>query len=97
MMLRFIYNLIHKRIITIKYDLVDEVKTIFKGLLQESVLGFILYSPYVLDLEKQVQNHPNINILQFADDVCLYSKDLNSLKTVGNLENGLVDIDSWFN
>lgn len=96
MILQFVYNLIHKRIITMRYESIDEIRTVFKGLPQGCVLSPILYSLYVLDLEKHVQNHLNINILQFADDVCLYSKDLNPNKAVVNLETGIADIASWF-
>lgn len=50
-------------------------KTINKGLPQGSVLSPLLYAIYTRLLEKIIDARSNI--LQFADDICIYNKELN--------------------
>lgn len=39
----------------------------------KDVLSPILYSIYVFDLERLFHYNPDIKILQYADDVCIYT------------------------
>lgn len=64
------------------------------GLPQGSILSPILYIIYTYDLEKLVD--PNIRLLQFADDVCIYTetRDINICNK--RLHHALTEVNKWF-
>lgn len=67
----FIYNLITHRRITCRQSSIDGTFIAHRGLPQGSVLSPILYTLYVSKLEQDC--NLNTNIIQYADDVCIYS------------------------
>lgn len=92
---RFIANLISRREVHYKFDDIDLVKIVNKGLPQGTVLSPLLYSVYVSELGILARN-PNIRILQFADDVCFYTSHNDTqtaLNAVEEITNSSVD---WF-
>lgn len=95
--LQFIYNLTHKRKLLINFDSINETLMVFKGLPQGSVLSPILYSLYVLELEKKDSDSPFIRVLQFADDVCLYAKNRDPNVAKSLLKKKTNDAACWLN
>lgn len=95
LLLSFIFNIIHSRSVHLKFDYLDMQRTTFKGLPQDSVLSLLLYSIYVSDLEQLVATCQNIQILQFADDACLFSAHQDPQQAVEDLERGAMCISEW--
>lgn len=93
--IRFIYNVIHKRVVTVRYNDIECVRTCYKGLPQGSVLSPLLYSIYVADLESFVDPNAGIKIIQFADDICLFCSKSNTKDAVKKLENKANEVDGW--
>lgn len=69
----FIYNLISFRRIFCQVGESDTNLSAFKGLPQGSVLSPILYNLYTSMLELENNCYPINKILQYADDICIYS------------------------
>ncbi|XP_020295988.1 uncharacterized protein LOC109860966 [Pseudomyrmex gracilis] len=91
---RFVYNLVSERQITCCFGDFEDVRLVNRGLPQECVCSPILYTIYVMELDRVCLN--GCKIIQNADNVCLYSstvginKGLNKLKkTLNNVVNVL--------
>lgn len=93
-LVNFIINLLSQRSISLIID--DDTKisrTVSKGLPQGSVLSPLLYNIYTFDLEPSLND--SINVLQYADDLLLYSID-NSLDTACSLlSSSLNHLKCW--
>lgn len=70
-LVKFIINVLSERIISLVSHDSKISRTVYKGLPQGSVLSPLLYNIYVCDLESSLNN--SVNILQYADDLLLYS------------------------
>lgn len=68
---RFIYNLVLARQVTCRCGEDEEVFWLYKCLPQGSVLSPILYSIYVTELDSI--NSQDCKLVQYADDVCIFS------------------------
>ena len=74
MIVNFIINLLSQRTISLNIDDCEKfTRTVFKGLPQGSVLSPLLYNIYTYDLEIALNN--TVNVLQYADDLLLYTTD----------------------
>jgi hypothetical protein len=58
--------------LTIRFDAIDESRWVCKGLPQGSVLSSIIYTLCTEDFEEAMPE--GCEIVQFAEDVCLYTK-----------------------
>lgn len=94
--LKFIYNLTHRRILHFRYGDIDEYRQVYRGLPQGSVLSPILYSLYVLELEPIIQSNKNVKIIQFADDVCLFSSDKDTHTALRYLKRCANLVSCWY-
>lgn len=91
---RFICNLLLPRSIVVKTNsLTLPPRTIWKGLPQGSVLSPILYSIYTYDLELSVNSF--CNILQYADDIALYSNSNSMDEICYRLNSALQYLGQW--
>lgn len=64
----------------------------YRGLPQGSVLSPILYAIYVMDMESIID--PNCKIIQYADDVVIYSVSLSLREAIGSVRTSLLRIDA---
>lgn len=72
--IKWIYRFLNDRTVYVKYNNnLFGPKSAFKGTMQGSVLSPLLYNLYTSQLCEYVNMH-NVQILQFADDLVLYSK-----------------------
>lgn len=92
----FIYNLVSNREVHYRFNEIDCVRTVNKGLPQGCVLSPTLYRIYVTELEKIVEEESNVRIVQFADDVCLYVANKSTKKSIKDLEVMTNVIANWF-
>lgn len=67
-------------------------RRIWKGLPQGSVLSPLLFNIYSADLET-AKGHSSI--LQYADDILLYSSDTNILKAADQVSRSLDSLEGW--
>lgn len=95
--LKFIFNIVHSRNLIINFDNINEHRRVGRGLPQGSVLSPLLYSLYVRELVEVVSDCRNLKILQFADDVCIYTAGPRPERVVNSLEIGANRIEEWFN
>ena len=92
-----IYDIYHVRRIFIKTDEgLSNAKEAKIGLPQGSILSPLLYIIYTYDLEHLFINS-NLNILQFADDICIYTTKSSSEVCRQNLQDPFTQTMSWFN
>lgn len=66
----------------------------FKGFAQGSLLSPLLNNVYTINLEKLLV--PNVNILQYADDVVLYLTNSNNQSLSNNIQLTLDIIFTWY-
>lgn len=88
--LAFIQNLISSRKVFCRFDEIDEIRWVFKGLPQGSVLSLLLYNIYIADLERGCPC--SCRIIQYADDIAIFTNDDNYLRSRRNLESVLGEI-----
>lgn len=86
--LTFIFNLVHCRRTFIRFDSLDIARNAYKGLSQGSVLSPTLYSLYTREIETKIADLHELKILQFADDICLYSINFDADRAVRTIEEG---------
>jgi hypothetical protein len=71
LMLKLIYNVTSERHLSIKFDTIDVIRRVTRGLPQGSLLSPLLYNMYMVTLDKSVKRI--CKMLQFADDVAFYT------------------------
>uniref|UniRef100_A0ABD2XMY4 Reverse transcriptase domain-containing protein n=1 Tax=Trichogramma kaykai TaxID=54128 RepID=A0ABD2XMY4_9HYME len=81
---KFIYNLIYSRSLLPVDTSLGAARTVNKGLPQGSVLSPILYSLYTHSNDKFINK--SVKILQFADDIVIYSTHKNTNSALVQLE-----------
>lgn len=82
---KFIYNLIHLR--TIQFSINGELSKDYytrKGVPQGSILSPTLFNIYVAKLKNYIGE--DCEIIQFADDIAIFSSSVNIAKSLSNLE-----------
>lgn len=94
--IQFVYNLVSCREVYYRFNEINCVRTAHKGLPQGCVLSPLLYSLYVLNLEESVYQQQGIKILQFADDVCLYTSNKSNIRAARDIELSIKSTTEWF-
>ena len=90
--LSFIQNLIYKRKVTCRFEEIDECRIAFRGLPQGSVLSPLLYNIYVSELENTITQE--CQMIQYADDICIFTNNNNSDNSAHILKRSLSGIQS---
>lgn len=89
----FIFNLFIGRSISIRLAGVsDSRRTVWKGVPQGSVLSPLLYDVYTRDLDEAITG---CNILQYADDLLVYSSHKCIDQATNTLQSDLDGIQQW--
>lgn len=91
---KFIMNMLRARIINLYLD--DGTKlsrTLWRGLPQGSVLSPLLYNVYTYDLEYSLNN--TVKVLQYADDLLLYTVNNSIQKACDSLSSGMQLLKLW--
>lgn len=94
--IKFIYNVIHSRKITVRFDDIDCKRICFKGLPQGSVLSPLLYAIYICDINKAIVPVTETQLLSFTDDTCIYNTDMDTERALDNLEVSANILLEWF-
>lgn len=68
-------------------------RKLYKGLPQGSVLSPLLFNVYLRKINKKIGKH--CYLLQFADDIVLYTRDLNLDNSLKHLEEGASLLAKW--
>lgn len=90
----FIFNLLSGRKISLRYPGVEVTDhMIWKGLPQGSVISPLLYDVYTADMESSLT--AVCRVLQYADDVLVYSCNPSITQSAQNLTTGLNILSSW--
>lgn len=88
--LAFIFNFVSSRSLSFKFSDIDEARWSYKGLSQGSVRSPLLYAIYVMKLESSID--PRCEILQYADDVVVFSTSRFGDGSINNIKNSLKEI-----
>lgn len=92
----YVYRLFMGRTIKIRFgSSFLPPRTLWQGIPQGSVLSPLLYSIYTYDLEQSVS--PFCNILQYADDIALYSSAQTVDDASSRLNEALSYLNDWLN
>lgn len=92
-LVNFISLLFFQRKLTLKIDDSNEIsRLVNKGLPQGSVLSPLLYNIYTMDLDSF---NDSVSVLQYADDVVLYSIDANINNACNALNHNLLHLERW--
>lgn len=93
-MVQFICNFLTDRKISLRLDgQIKDTRRVFKGLPQGSVWSPILFNIYTHDLWKVLNE--KCKILQYADDICIYSISKNVDDAVSAINSCLEGLCSW--
>jgi hypothetical protein len=82
-----------ERHISIKFDTIDVIRRVTPGLPQGSVLSPLLYNIYMVLLDKSVKGI--CKVLQFADDVAIYTTDASPEEALPKLENSARELSRY--
>lgn len=89
----FLFNLYMGRTLSIRLAGVDEsVRTVWKGVPQGSVLSPLLYDVYTRDLDAAITG---CSILQYADDLLIYSYHKSIIQAASKLQSDLDSLQLW--
>lgn len=96
-MINWIISYFQERNIYVRYDnRYFGPQTAYKGIPQGSILGPILYSIYTTIIESYVTND-DIEVLQFADDIVIYTSSKCLVTAAEKIQNSLYKIEEVFN
>ncbi|RVE41320.1 hypothetical protein evm_014034 [Chilo suppressalis] len=94
-LIEWIFNLFFNRTVHVKFNnILHGPKKSFKGLMQGACLSPILYNLYSSRLMHRITS--NIKILQFADDLLLYSVDRNIGLAQSKLNLALQQLQTYY-
>lgn len=94
--LKWLYHFLSNRTVYVKHNnKLHGPKSINKGTMQGATLSPLLYNLYTSEIFKYV-NTSNINILQFADDLVLYSIDRNIEVACNNINSALNQLSEYY-
>lgn len=95
-LINFIYNILSDRQLILSPCSDFQIKRcVNKGLPQGSVLSPLLYNVYTYDLDFSIGN--NVKVLQYADDLLLYSINKSIDTASVNLSSALINLKEWMN
>lgn len=93
---KWIYNFLSERILYVKYNnFLYGPRTASKGTMQGATLSPLLYNLYTSEICKYVIND-NVNILQFADDIVVYSIHKNLDMAIISVNSALCQLHSYY-
>ncbi|CAH0407707.1 unnamed protein product [Chilo suppressalis] len=96
MLTNFIMNILAERKLIISLPNSLEIqRTVWRGLPQGSVLSPLLYSVYNHDFDTLFEN--NIKLLQYADDLLIYSTNRHIDNSTLHINSALRSLSSWMN
>lgn len=87
----FILNMLYGR--SVKLDNYDEIRYVWKGLPQGSVISPLLYNIYTYDLDSNIDSP--VKVLQYADDLLIYCADSSIDKASCLISSALNNLKLW--
>ncbi|CAK1553054.1 unnamed protein product [Leptosia nina] len=93
---KWIYDFLSNRVLYVRHNnVLHGPRIASKGTMQGATLSPLLYNLYTCEICKYVDTK-NVNILQFADDLVLYSSDLNLTLAVEKVNTGLRQLNNYY-
>lgn len=93
---KWIFDFLYERTLFVKYNnKLHGPRTVYKGTMQGATISPLLYNIYTSQIKKYLKT-PNVNFLQFADDLLIYSVNKNVNTAVNNLNSALVELHSYY-
>lgn len=94
---QWIYKFLNNRTLYVKFNnILHGPRTASKGTMQGATLSPLLYNLYTCEICKYV-NTRDVNILQFADDIVLYSSNRNLPIAIENINKALNQLSLYYN
>lgn len=91
-----IKKMLKQRTILIRHNnKITHERNVFQGLPQGSILSPLLFNLYTMDLG--ISLGPQVNILQYADDFCIYCSNKNLQATITYLKLAMQKLNVWMN
>lgn len=96
MLCQWIYSFLNNRTLYVKHNnILHGPRTVSKGTMQGSILSPLLFNLYVCEILQYV-NIENVNILQFADDIILYSSHSSLDSAINNINKALDQLNFYY-
>jgi predicted Zn-ribbon and HTH transcriptional regulator len=93
LMIKFNYNVTSERHLSIKFDTTDVIRRVTRGFPQGSMLNPLLYYMSMVCLDKSVKGI--CKVLQFSNDVAMYTKDTSPDEALAKLENSARELSRY--
>lgn len=93
-LIKWIFNFSFERTLYVKCNIMHGPEKVFKGLMQGATLSPLLYNLYTSELNKYIRS--DVKILQFADDILIYSVNRNVNIASNNLNKALNDLYLYY-
>ena len=94
-LVNILWSLMYKRELYFTINgIFKEFRCAYKGLAQGSVLSPLLYNLYTSQIDSLL--HPEVNIIQYADDVLIYTKGLEGQNIQNAIQVSLNNLDKWY-
>lgn len=95
-LLRWIFNYLYNRTVYVKFNnIIHGPKYAHKGLMQGAILSPILYNLYTSQIQNYIKEN-NINIIQYADDLVMYSINQNINIAKCSINQGLSQLQNFY-
>lgn len=93
---KWIFNFLYERTMFVKFNnVLYGPRKVYKGTMQGATISPLLYNLYICQLNNCLKNE-NVQVLQFADDIVVYSVNKNVNIAINSVNSSLIKIHEFY-